>query len=323
MLFRSEKDESAVIPGEFYGEYCIIENEEMLFDCLDVIVLKDRRTAHTHALSTLPLPCDDNTTNNSQNQITKEIPFDQIRPKIDLKDLLFTNKAAKVVAIDVLSVLLPIALEGNLKSGPIIGSLLTGQRSSGKTTLCESIEYFVQNNRKIVAYSQILDCRLLKGRPVQAILNELSQLFRTAKLRSPSFICLDDLDAICPALPEGSSGVSATQHRLVSLHLECLLSDLMITADKSHRLLRNMVNRHSRHDRINECSDRNDDVLKNIPRHDRINECSDRNDDVLKNIPQELFPLWTRNIHDIAVGEVLRHSVYVLATGKLKKENSF
>lgn len=292
-----DKEDSVMSPGEFNGEYCVLENEEMLFDCLDVIVLKDRRTAHTHALSTLP--CDD-TASNTHNQISSEIPFDQMRPIIDLKDLLLTNKAAKAVTIDVLSVLLPTAVEENLKSGSVIGSVLIGPKSSGKTTLCESLGNFLQINRKIVAHSEVLDCRLLKGRPIQEILNQLSQLFQIAKSKSPSFICLDNLDAICPALPEGSTGVSSTQHRLVSLLLENLLADLSVTATRNRDSLRELINMNNGRDRIAQCSD------------------SDRNDDALKNVPRELFPFWTRNILDIAVGEVLRDSVYVLATGESK-----
>ena len=302
------KDENTVLAGTYDGEYCVIDSHEILFDCIDVMMVKEKKIVLTINEELLKGKGDgkggggDDTSRSPlsgsryQRQCTA---FDQHRPNIGLKELLITNKAAGPVTVDVLSCLLPTAVGNSLHTCAPIGSILVGPKSSGKSLLCQSLTAFLRDSCKVVAHTEYLDCKDLKGRPTQTILDRISEVFKNAQKKAPSFICLDNLDLICPAQPEGSTGISATQQRLVSFQLECFLADLAFTSAQNYRSASESI----------EILHRESNGLKSSisssgsDGRDAMKECKSHSDRLQNGI-------------DVAVGRVLRGSVYVLATGK-------
>jgi hypothetical protein len=270
----------------------VIDSEEMLLDCLDVLVLGEKKVAFSASASLVE---DEKSSVHRQSlvqgrgsqspamKVTVPAEFDQQLPTISLSDVLSTNKTAAAVTVDALSLLLPTSVAiGRGARCPPMGSLLVGPRCSGKTTLCHGLSVFLRESCRTVAHTEVLDCRVLKGRPTKVILDRLSEIFQTAKMNAPSFICLDNLDAICPAQPEGSSGISPTQQRLLSLKLECLLADLSSNSIRNCNYLSRFIKQREGRTHDDNC-------------------------------------LWSPEIAvcdmDLAVERVLRDAVYVLATG--------
>lgn len=300
------KDESTLLAGTYDKEYCVIDSHEILFDCIDVMMVKEEKIVLTIDEELLKGKGEgkgeggDDTSRSPlsgskyQRQCTA---FDQHRPYIGLKELLITNKAAGPVTVDVLSCLLPTAVRNSLHSCAPIGSILVGPKSSGKSLLCQSLTAFLRDSCKVVAHTEYLDCKDLKGRPTQTILDRMSDVFKNAQKKAPSFICLDNLDLICPAQPEGSTGISATQQRLVSFQLECFLANLAFTSAQNYRSASESVeNLHRESNGLkssSSSSDARDAMIESKSHSDRL-----------------------QNGIDVAVGRVLRGSVYVLATGK-------
>ena len=309
------EDDRRNLAIDFIDDYCVIDSEEMLLDCLDVLVLGEKKVA----FSAGTLLIKDEKLNAHSDRHSMQVrsrgsqssaailpaDFDQQMPAISLSDVLSTNKTAATVTVDVLSLLLPTSV-ASARGGrcPPLGSLLVGPRSSGKSTLCHGLSVFLRDSCRTVAHTEVLDCRELKGRPTKVILDRLSDIFQTAKINAPSFICLDNLDAICPAQPEGTSGVSSTQQRLVSLKLECLLADLSYTSIQNYKFLSKFIAQYEE-----TCQDSEDCVWggASVSRTEKNREanraCSMLSPD---NAVGEI---------DSAVGRVLRDAVYVLATG--------
>ena len=302
------KNKNSDVAVTYDGEYCVMDSHEILFDCLDVMMVKEKKIVLTMAEDPLkgsdsssyhpfPLPLSLSVSSPPyQQQCTV---FDQQRPHIGLKELLSTNKAAGPVTVDVLSTLLPTAVLNSLHTFAPVGSLLVGPRSSGKTLLCHSLADFLHDSCRVAAHTEYLNCKDLKGRPTQVILDRLTDIFKNAQKYAPSFICLDNLDLICPGQPEGATGVGATQQRLVSLQLECFLADLAFTSAQNYRFASKSIENLYREScpSLNAfcSSSATIDVVKEGTSH------SDR----------------LQNGIDVAVGRVLRGSVYVLATGNV------
>ena len=298
---------------EFKGEYCLLDNIDMIMDCVDIMELKTDRIVSllnidhdfeidspTSSLQHLlnqrgwidrsPLsPKSPFLHRMPQNIISPSPLFDQNRPNILLKSLLKTNATASAVVTDVLSALLPIAINDALHSQcptPPLGSIITGPKSSGKTTLCSSIIEFLRINKKTMTHTQYFDCKSFRGKKTKEIIDILSQLFLKAKKFAPSFLCFDNLDFICPSSPEDSSAImSATQYHLVTMQMKYFLSDLSEKVTKKYKNASKSVKIES--------------VLEN-----KLDK-SDFNTE--KHHQIEAF--------DLAVSHILSGSVYVLATG--------
>lgn len=305
------EDDKRILVLDFTDDYCVIDSEEMLLDCLDVLVLGDKKVAFAALESSVKeeKPTDALSLMNDKTSQFSAVTadFDQHRPAISLNDILSTNKTAATVAVDALSILLPTALEGG-RGGrcPPLGSLLIGPRSSGKSTLCHSLAVFLRDSCRTVAHTEVLDCKELKGRPTKEILNRLSEAFQTAKTNSPSFLCLDNLDAICPAQPEGTTGISSTQQRLVSLKLECLLADLSSNAAQSYSYLAKFIAQLDGKSKTSRLSVWDRDSVSEMKNNSMADSAC--------GLPSAETDMWEL---DLAVGRVLRNAVYVLATGML------
>ena len=302
------KNKNSDVAVTYDGEYCVMDSHEILFDCLDVMMVKEKKIVLTMAEDPLkgsdsssyhpfPLPLSLSVSSPPyQQQCTV---FDQQRPHIGLKELLSTNKAAGPVTVDVLSTLLPTAVLNSLHTFAPVGSLLVGPRSSGKTLLCHSLADFLHDSCRVAAHTEYLNCKDLKGRPTQVILDRLTDIFKNAQKYAPSFICLDNLDLICPAQPEGATGVGATQQRLVSLQLECFLADLAFTSAQNYRFASKSIENLYRES----CPSLNG-FCSSSATIDVVKEGTSHSDRLQNGI-------------DVAVGRVLRGSVYVLATGNV------
>jgi Peroxisome biogenesis factor 1, N-terminal/ATPase family associated with various cellular activities (AAA) len=310
------KNKNSDVAVTYDGEYCVMDSHEILFDCLDVMIVEEKKTVLTMAEDPLkgsdsssqhpfplPLSVSGPPYHHHQQQLQQQwqqqqcAVFDQQRPHIVLKELLNTNKAAGPVTVDVLSTLLPTAVINSLYTCAPVGSLLVGPRSSGKSLLCQSLAEFLHDSCRVAAHTEYLNCKDLKGRPTQVILDRLTDIFKNAQKYAPSFICLDNLDLICPAQPEGATGVGATQQRLVSLQLECFLADLAFTSTQNYRFASKSI----------------ENLYKeSCPSLNRF--CSSSATiDAVKDSKSHSDRL--QNGIDVAVGRVLRGSVYVLATG--------
>lgn len=301
------KNKNSDVAVTYDGEYCVMDSHGILFDCLDVMMVKEKKTVLTvgedplkggDSSSHQPLPLSISISSPYHQQQQHCAVFDQQRPHIGLKELLNTNKAAGPVTVDILSTLLPTAVTNSLHICAPVGSLLVGPRSSGKSLLCHSLSEFLHDSCRVAAHTEYLNCQDLKGRPTQVILDRLTDIFKNAQKFAPSFICLDNLDLICPAQPEGATGVGATQQRLVSLQLECFLADLAFTSSQNHRFASKSIEnlyKESSPSLNGLCCSATVDVVKKSTSH------SDR----------------LQNGIDVAVGRVLRGSVYVLATGDI------
>jgi hypothetical protein len=197
--------------GDFEGSnYVMVDNEDMLMNCLDVMALKPKITLSiSHILSQqwdknvvsterLIKNTSDFPSSASHHDITNLC--DHNKPTISLQELMKTSSTATVVTIDILSTLLPSAIKTRLltnKSPPPLGSILVGSKASGKSTLCKSIPIFLRSNSRTVVHSEHYNCEQLRGNGVDVINDKLSSLFERARRSAPSFLCLDNLDAIC------------------------------------------------------------------------------------------------------------------------------
>ena len=304
------KNKNSDVAVTYDGEYCVMDSHEILFDCLDVMMVIEKRTVLTVAEDPLkgsdsssyhpfPRPLSLSVSSPDQQQQQQCAVFDQQRPHVGLKDLLNTNKAAGPVTVDVLSTLLPTAVTNSLHTCAPVGSLLVGPKSSGKSLLCHSLVEFLHDSCRVAAHTEYLNCKDLKGRPTQVILDRLTDIFKNAQKYAPSFICLDNLDLICPAQPEGATGVGATQQRLVSLQLECFLADLSFTSTQNYRFASKSIENLY----IESCPSING-VCGSSAMVDEVKEGTSHSDRLQNGV-------------DVAVGRVLRGSVYVLATGNV------
>ena len=307
-----------ILYKEYEGDYCLLDDVDMVMDCIDAMELRAERIVSVGSdvfesvtgvssqqqqqqqqqksismrgwTDKLPGIGISETFHSISNKSNLSVPlFDQNRPNITLKSLLKTNATAQAVVTDVLSALLPLAVYDSLHTQcptPPLGSIITGPRSSGKSTLCTSISDFMKTSGKTVTHTQYFDCRSLRGKQTGAILDILSKLFTKAKKLAPSFLCLDNLDVICPSSLEGSSStVSPVQHHIVIMQMKHLLADLSELATQKYEY-----------------------ASKSIKEELLVKEALTESD--YKNRNESVSGTF-----DLAVSDILSGSVYVLATG--------
>ncbi|XP_018121926.1 peroxisomal biogenesis factor 1 L homeolog isoform X1 [Xenopus laevis] len=113
-----------------------------------------------------------------------------------------------------------VASASGLRSG---GVLLFGPKGSGKSTLAKAL--LKEASEKLESHVEEIDCKLLKGKTFENILQTLEEAFEEAAWRQPSIILLDDLDQITGAVstPEMEQSSEASQ----SKQLAYVLKDLM------------------------------------------------------------------------------------------------
>ena len=288
---RNSRAEKTWVSNDDAVEYVLIDCEERAMACLDVMALRPERSMATSLSSHRALReqrrreegWDDksplcpryliHTPRNTQQLIQS---FDQDRPSIPLRSLILTNRTAASVITDTLSSLLPSAVRESLAlgcPGPPLGALLVGPRGGGKTTLCRGVCDFLQTSARTVTHTQYVDCRELRGLQTKDIMDRMSSIFLRAEQSAPSLVCLDNLEALCAA--QSAVSVSDTQHRLVTMQVECLLSDLSVLASERYRHATALI--------------------------DRIEEPSTEGT--------------RRGVYDMAVSHFLSGCVYVLASG--------
>jgi AAA+ superfamily predicted ATPase len=57
-------------------------------------------------------------------------------------------------------------------------------------------------NSRAIVYSEHYNCEQLRGHGVDVINAKMTSLFERARTSAPSFLCLDNLDAICSSRRE-------------------------------------------------------------------------------------------------------------------------
>ena len=131
---------------------------------------------------------------------------------------------------------------------PPLGSILIGSKLSGKTALCSGISEFLRLSCKTIIHTQYLDCRTLKGKSTREILDQILELFEIGKINAPSFLCLDNLDILCPTISENNNAQNnfstPLQQRLVTMLLIKLLRDLSIDATQKYGFALESVNKY-------------------------------------------------------------------------------
>ena len=137
----------------------------------------------------------------------------------------------------------------NIHPVPPLGSILIGSKLSGKTALCSGISEFLRLSCKTIIHTQYLDCRTLKGKSTREILDQILELFELVKINAPSFLCLDNLDILCPTISENNNTQNnfstPLQQRLVTMLLIKLLRDLSIDATQKYGFALESVNKYN------------------------------------------------------------------------------
>lgn len=88
------------------------------------------------------------------------------------------------------------SINAMIRSGASVGGLLYGSRGSGKTAVLDTIEKGLKND---CIYSVRLSCGHKSEDPLQAVKEELNQIFIKASWYAPAVVILDDLDKLIPA----------------------------------------------------------------------------------------------------------------------------
>jgi len=77
--------------------------------------------------------------------------------------------------------------------------LVTGQKGTGKTTLCRAMQRKFSLDPLLQSYSEYVACGQLRGKKTENVRRKLNLLLSEALWRQPSVLLLDDLDQLVPA----------------------------------------------------------------------------------------------------------------------------
>ncbi|KAE8596205.1 hypothetical protein XENTR_v10016010 [Xenopus tropicalis] len=134
-----------------------------------------------------------------------------------------------------------VASASGLRSG---GVLLCGPKGSGKSTLAKAL--CKEASEQLEAHVEEIDCKLLKGKNVENIIQTLEEAFEEAAWRQPSVILLDDLDQIAgvASSPELEQSPEATQSKQLAYVLKDLMKNI-ISMDTLVSLIATCQSEHS------------------------------------------------------------------------------
>lgn len=115
---------------------------------------------------------------------------------------------------------------------PSVGSLLTGSSGSGKTAVLQEVLRLYRDtaaHARCMVRTKYCDCSKLRGKPLDAVLQELTGVFdclERGNQKVGTLIALDNLDAICPAIGESGAGSLRDERASVmTVHVQRLMQE--------------------------------------------------------------------------------------------------
>lgn len=120
-----------------------------------------------------------------------------------------------------------VSTASGLRSGAI---LLSGPKGCGKSTIAKAL--CKEASDILEAHVEEIDCKLLKGKTLESICQNVEEAFAEAAWRQPAIILLDNLDQIAgvPSTPELEHSPEAAQSKQFSYVLKDLMKEI-ITLD--------------------------------------------------------------------------------------------